>query len=97
MQVLSEYANRDECQAQVEKQVAAAAAEAAKGTNLEGCKGLLAELGSLCTKDSGKEQDSKTTGSTLFRDALDRNSTRKPLIEEIESSSVTRKPLIEEL
>lgn len=85
-QVLSEYASRDECQGQVKKKAAAAAMDAAKGTSLEGCNGLLAELSSLCTQEVGKEQAGPPTSDLLGAKDKLKKVTGKPLIEVIGSS-----------
>jgi hypothetical protein len=87
--VLTEYASKDECCEQVKKQAAAAAMEAAKGTSLEGCTGLLAQLSSLCTQDTAKEEvDSASASSNLLLrdDSLRNASGNKPLIEVLGSS-----------
>jgi hypothetical protein len=73
----------------VEKQAAAAAVEAAKGTSLEGCTGLLAQLSSLCTQDIEKEKEGGTSANSnpLLRDVSLLNATgKKPLIEVLSSS-----------
>lgn len=86
VQVLSEYADTDECRAAVEKKAAAAAVEAAKGTALEGCNELLAELGSLSTQAVGKEHGTSTSSESLLGEKSGRKVTGKPLIEELGGS-----------
>lgn len=86
-QVLAECASKDECQAQVKKKAAAATVDAARGTSLEGCNGLLAELSSLCTQDAGNEQGGPAgDGPLLGGNRKTNKGTGKPLIEVIESS-----------
>lgn len=94
MQVLTEYTSHEECKSQAAKKSAAAALQAAQGTGLEGCKGLLSELCSL-TKKSENEQGHT---STVFQPNEDSDSAAGGAVtKEHRSKSAARKPLIEEI